>query len=253
MLIRAAILAGMLAVPAVGGAKAAGSGDWLGAKHVSALAVIITDEVRDGCWPRPSATREAVELVFLGAGLNVAVDGAGVLEATAAAAMLRAMLADAVQPVEWAHILEISAIGYEPPGRSGLCTVSLSFNLFRWEPLHQPRVAGPVQDGWRGGLLTGSKSRMQGHITETVTELATSLANAILRSRAAFPEERLTAEPYTVEQYRDAARRALEAGDVDSARKLIAAGRRAQAAQQAPEGPWTRYQQRAPEPEQVDD
>lgn len=132
---------------------------------ISSITVSTGDFVEGGCWPRPQATAQAVELVLRNAGITVH--------------SLEEMTDDG-------HGLYIAATG----GRGGvLCAVALHVGLSRWEPerLTDPRQGDPrfnqVSYGYRFWMVAGAQGDMQSKITERAVEMATTLANGILELR----------------------------------------------------------------------
>lgn len=158
---------------------------WVAPGGVHKIAVVISDSVKDGCWPRPDATREAVELIFRSAGIEVFDQTVPYDSGFFAAA------ADAVVPVPgdkgWPHAFVIELVGGLAHTRDGQtpigCTIHFATSLERAEVLRDFRFVGLVSYGRTGTLLMSPDRDMQKAITEEATEAATSLANAILKAR----------------------------------------------------------------------
>jgi len=172
-----------------------------------AVDVRINDQVSDGCWPRPNATRDAVELVFRGAGILVTGDSERPYIVTSPGGETRLyswqelfsdMPIEEREKLEWrfAPVLEIAGLGYETSATT--CAIVVTWRLMKVLEL-KPREAEsnpglPTLAGHPGGtglvvfedgqvLLTGPKANMQDRITANAKEAATSLANAILKAR----------------------------------------------------------------------
>lgn len=198
---------------------------WHNPERVAAIYVAARDAVTDGCWPRPGATRDAVELVFRQAGIAV-VDGPtethriplSQLEAAGASSAVLNVWKNVGQalgqpmedvPVDF-HWFVIEAMGWFT---GSACAVSLYVRLLRTETLSDWRPLGDQLEDWRQRmeradlnpdelgemnvtasntvtygtsqvLLTGQKAGMQERVTGAVVEVATGLANAILKARA---------------------------------------------------------------------
>jgi len=92
------------------------------------LAVLVNDSVKGGCWPRPASTRQAVELVFRSAGIEVMQQGVYDPDRPFSGPYDRGLLAAAIQKMldtrpesagrpprqgDWPHAFLISAVGVE--------------------------------------------------------------------------------------------------------------------------------------------
>ena len=158
---------------------------WVAPERVNKVAVIIYDSVRDGCWPRPSATREAVELVFRSAGIEV-FEQRVPYDSGLSAAVFSAPFTSIPGDKGWPHAFVVASTGYKARiGQTPVgCAVSIEARLQRYEILRDFKPVGLVSYGRTSLLISGPPDEyMQRAITETATEAAKSLANAILKVR----------------------------------------------------------------------
>lgn len=144
---------------------------------VSALTIVIDDEVTDGCWPRPSAVREALEVELRRSGFTVIAE-----------------LGPGQHPAS--PQLVFTAVGGElGKGSLELCAASVTLAL-RFlvvvEVTGKASILMDVDVSLRQGVLAGQKDRMQEMIKNAVMERWTSLYLKILKARervfAAHPE-----------------------------------------------------------------
>lgn len=185
---------------------------WDNSERVAAVYIKIDDQVTDGCWPRPKATEEAVELIFRQAEIPIAitsVDSYDLIWPSGYIPYFEDMAFDHEQHFTFdPHTFEISALGYNllkgnimkehDINNLKLCVVHLNITLYRDEELHwwrpsslwpeiiylrpDARSKGKVVYGSSSVLLSGGIG-FQGRITEWAKEIATSLANTILKAK----------------------------------------------------------------------
>ena len=188
---------------------------WTSPERVASIYVEIDDQVTGGCWPRPQATKEAVELVFRQAGIIIAEDrgefhelsrppGYASWEKLTGKEELEKLTLNASDKEETndsatqfisllPHVFRAEALGYLHADL--VCAVSVNVHLSKDESLYewqQPFLdisiptGGSVDYGSRSYIVTGGKSVMQADITDFAVEQATSLANAILKARTEY-------------------------------------------------------------------
>lgn len=165
-------------------------------ERIAAINIRINDEVSDGCWPRPKATQETVELVFRQAGVLVANKKKSWVGTSPDRGSTLYSISEVVEigrrdeTIVWntSHPLHINGLGWGLTPTK--CAVVITWHLKRVEGValvHDDRdpmkVPGLVLYDEHMFLVTGPKAQMQTAITERVTEFATSLANAILKAR----------------------------------------------------------------------
>lgn len=161
---------------------------WENPERVAAVQILINDQVEDGCWPRPQATKEAVELVFRRAQIPIAeewddfhpLSKSNLEKADYSGSYFSYSYLLAGYP----HQLEIYAFGWFDKS----CIVSIGVSLSRGETLadwgaEDNRTIAKVYYGESRGLATMPKAEIQSTITNAAVELATGLANAILKVR----------------------------------------------------------------------
>ena len=133
---------------------------------VNEIHVTVNDGIKDGCLPSPNILKVEAELVLRRSGIRVSDE-----------------LGDSV------HQLEITTNGKELTiggGRapSGECVAAVSFQLGRWELLANG-TAGFIQADNFLNSYYGPKGSFQNEIRVNINEMATILANEILKARAA--------------------------------------------------------------------
>lgn len=90
-------------------------------EYIFAIGIHILDDVSDGCWPRPNATQDAVELVFRQAGIlipdqrDIVVKDPDDTVTLLSLAEFWATPEDDREKLRWRspHTLMISAVGFE--------------------------------------------------------------------------------------------------------------------------------------------
>lgn len=129
---------------------------------VDELDIDVADGVKDGCWPRPNATKDAVELAIRRAGIKVLDES-------------------------FSASLEISANGFVVVADS--CAVHVSLELYFWTAVNMPfhgaetKTVSPILVAKKGVMLTWSKGYMQRKVTDVTLEMLTSIMLDIVKAR----------------------------------------------------------------------
>lgn len=131
---------------------------------IESIKITLSDQVSDGCMPRPSAIEEAAELRFRAAGIPRNNDDAPL------------------------HELSIFAAGYATNDFN--CAVTVSMDLHTVASVNegrQPNWVFPLARVQIGGgrlrLIAGPKTDMQTLVRDSVVEMSDSIALDILRAR----------------------------------------------------------------------
>ena len=132
---------------------------------VRSISVYIEDHVRDGCLSNPNALKVEAELILRRSEISIAEH----------------------DPPGQRYQLVIAPYGggSKTEGGQGLghCLVALRVELWRWARVPEGHAALVIAYR-KSFLLTGyTKSRMQGELRTTVSEIISDLANEILKAR----------------------------------------------------------------------
>lgn len=135
---------------------------------VDGVAVVVHDQVSDGCWAEPEMSRGAVAATLAGDGFQLAGDAAN------------------------STYVSLRAVGYETRDSAGIpigCAVY--YKLVASRPLladlpRSPQDAVVVEHAFweRGSLLVGPKTLVQKALLDGFLRLSRSLADAIWQARA---------------------------------------------------------------------
>lgn len=139
-------------------------------RKVETIRVVIIDNVRDGCLPKPDALRIEAELILRGAGIKV-VDSND----------------------EFPHQLWIAMVGEEVKQRVergaiplGACAAAVASNLLRDEYMKDGSV-GRVQAFMTGGYTFVLKDQFQRRLQTMIKEYVSGLAREILKAHKKKP------------------------------------------------------------------